>query len=150
MELIKDLGIRRLYNWKRGERFGLFRCPVCGELVEKITKDALKAKWCSHKCYAKMRTQRGPYKRKIISRKYVYIYKPNHPHAIGTKKLYVAEHRLVMEDYLGRYLTSSEIVHHKDENTLNNTISNLELMTAIKHNKYHSQKRGRKNGVFTV
>ena len=50
--------------------------------------------------------------------KYVYIYNPEHPNAIGTRKLYVAEHRILMEKKIGRLLTKDEIVHHKDENTL--------------------------------
>lgn len=48
-----------------------------------------------------------------------------HPHA--TKSGYVREHRLVMEKMIGRYLLPSEVVHHKDENTANNSPDNLEL-----------------------
>lgn len=86
---------------------------------------------------------RGSYKpdRKIMNKKYVYIYKPGHPNAIGTRKLYVAEHRLVMEEKIGRYLTSEEIVHHKDENTLNNSLSNLQIMTPSEHSKHHQNFR---------
>lgn len=42
----------------------------------------------------------------------------------GKRKL---EHRAVMESHLGRPLGRTEVVHHKDGNKLNNTISNLEL-----------------------
>jgi len=41
---------------------------------------------------------------------------------------YVYRHIIVMEKHLGRYLRKGEVVHHKDENTLNNDISNLELL----------------------
>lgn len=63
---------------------------------------------------------------------------PNHPHCDG--KGYIREHILVMEKYLGRYLTEDEVVHHIDENKLNNDISNLQLMTKYEHKCYHSSK----------
>ena len=149
MELINDLGQRKQGN--RNYRFASFKCEYCNNIVEKIKRDGLKAKACSHKCYAKNRKPRGAYKEKIMINKYRYIYKPEHPYAIGTKKLYVAEHRLVMEDCLGRYLTNYEIVHHRDEDTLNNDISNLELMTISEHNCHHSTDRKRnKDGKFTI
>jgi HNH endonuclease len=147
MKLIKDLGIKAATN--RNYRYGLFKCPCCKKKVEKIMKDGIVADYCSHKCYASRRIKRGNYKSHIMSNKYRYIYKPDHPVAIGTKKLYVAEHRLVMEAHLGRFLTRDEVVHHKDENTLNNELSNLQLMTPSEHSSYHSQKRAKhKNGKF--
>lgn len=150
MELIEDIGIRKKEGWNRGERFGLFLCGICGQKVEKIKKDGLKAKQCSHACYSKTRKRRGPYEKKIISKKYVYIYKPDHPQAVGTKKLYMAKHRLMMEEKLGRYLTKAEIVHHINEDTMDNRIENLELMTASDHCKHHVNKRSRENGKFKV
>lgn len=56
---------------------------------------------------------------------YWYVYSPDHP--MATKAGYVAEHRLVMSNHLQRLLEKSEVVHHKDGNTQNNDLSNLEL-----------------------
>lgn len=56
---------------------------------------------------------------------YVLVKTPDHPFA--TKGGYVREHRLVMEHHLGRYLDQNEVVHHKDKNKQNNTLSNLEV-----------------------
>ena len=69
---------------------------------------------------------------------YKMIYLPIHPPCDG--KGYIREHILVMEKYLGRYLTEDEIVHHIDENKLNNDINNLKLMTKYEHKCYHSSK----------
>ncbi|MBT8366534.1 MAG: HNH endonuclease [Deltaproteobacteria bacterium] len=56
---------------------------------------------------------------------YRYIYMPDHPHC--TKAGYVLEHRLVMEDKLGRHLLPTEVCHHRDGDRLNNSASNLEV-----------------------
>jgi hypothetical protein len=47
------------------------------------------------------------------------------------------EHRIVMEQHLGRPLLKTEIVHHKDHNRLNNAIENLELMRSHKAHREH-------------
>lgn len=59
---------------------------------------------------------------------YVMIWNPTHPNAKGGhNKSYVAEHRMVMSNYLGRPLLRSEQVHHKNGHRDDNRIENLEL-----------------------
>lgn len=41
--------------------------------------------------------------------------------------------RLLMEEKLGRKLTSNEIVHHIDENPFNDKLDNLEVLTRSEH-----------------
>lgn len=69
--------------------------------------------------------------RKIRRDGYILVSAPSgHPHGISSgknKSKYILEHRLVMEQHLGRYLQPTEVVHHIDENPSNNDISNLRL-----------------------
>lgn len=61
---------------------------------------------------------------------YVKIYAPNHPSKENGK--YILEHRLVMEEHLGRFLENEETVHHKNGIRDDNRLENLELW-ASKH-----------------
>ena len=60
--------------------------------------------------------------------KYWYVYRPDHPHA--TKQRRVAEHRLVMEAALGRYLLPTEVVHHRNGDPGDNRPENLEVFAS--------------------
>jgi hypothetical protein len=55
--------------------------------------------------------------------KYISIYQPYHP-LCNSKKL-VAEHRLITEKHLNRFLDKKECIHHIDGNRTNNKIENL-------------------------
>jgi hypothetical protein len=73
---------------------------------------------------------------------YFYVYSPDHPYA--TKCKYVAEHRLIMEKYLGRYLIPKEDIHHINGNHTDNRIENLQLFPSRStHIKYEG------SGVWT-
>ena len=60
------------------------------------------------------------------------------------KGRYVYEHRLIMEQYLGRLLTPDEVVHHINGDVLDNRLANLEVVDRRKHSSFHSAGRGRK------
>jgi hypothetical protein len=75
------------------------------------------------------------------------------PGTNGEPGKYQYEHDLIMEKKLGRKLRPNEIVHHKDGDPNNNSISNLAVMTRAEHNKedkkHHDggRTKGSENGV---
>jgi hypothetical protein len=62
---------------------------------------------------------------------YVEIYCPDHPNR-RKHSPYVLEHRLVMEQKLGRFLSPKEVVHHKNGDKTDNRPSNLEVFASNK------------------
>jgi hypothetical protein len=74
---------------------------------------------------------------------YRHLLRPDHPNA--NQHGYVKEHRLVVELDLGRRLTDSEVVHHKDRDRLNNSLDNLEVLTQAEHARLHSVDRWTKH-----
>jgi len=103
-------------------------------------------RFCSHSCaskYMHIHNEHHPFQKlgkdnmhweggRITRNGYVFIFTPNHPskghtkHKDGLTK-YIAEHRLVIEEHLGRYLYPWERVHHKNGIKDDNRIENLEL-----------------------
>lgn len=80
---------------------------------------------------------------------YILAKAPYHPNA--NSRGYVAVHRLIMENKLGRYLDKrTELVHHIDGNRENNAIDNLKLTTPQEHfmNEHYSGRN--ENGQFVA
>lgn len=68
--------------------------------------------------------------RKVRKDGYIMILAPEGHPARHAAYPYVLEHRLVMEQHLGRYLDPEEVVHHVDGDPSNNDIENLQLFAS--------------------
>jgi len=124
----------------------LIKCSCgCNEFIHSINKLGKPARFKNHHNSNNPETHAHWKGGRIInSQGYVLIYKPKHPFC--TRDGYVREHRLVMEEHIGRYLEPNEIVHHKNGNIKDNRIENLELYkTNSSHfkNCHINQKRNR-------
>lgn len=72
----------------------------------------------------------------IDDKGYVRVLKTDHPKNI---RGYAYEHRLVMEEYLRRYLEPWETVHHINEIKVDNRLDNLFLCSHREHSAIHKE-----------
>ena len=141
-------------------------CTTCGKIVKRRPSEIKSSKtgkfFCSTKCFATWRDNRikcvcpvcgKPF---VIGKKYFAKYTNNFCSSscygisqrtyTPNKEGYITykingngcrEHRVVMEAYIGRKLTDSEVVHHINGNPADNRIENLKIMTGPEHAYHH-------------
>lgn len=56
---------------------------------------------------------------------------------MARKDGYIMEHRLIVARALGRYLKQSEVVHHRNHDPQDNSMSNLELFASNQDHKLY-------------
>jgi len=116
------------------------KCKHCSSEFEcKLSRlRAGGGKYCSQSCRSKHKSgTRSPFfkgKPWINANGYLEYTDP-----LGSGKKFLV-HRTKMEESIGRKLKSCEVVHHIDNNKLNNDIANLEIMLVSEHVKHHNQK----------
>lgn len=79
--------------------------------------------------------------KKIKKGDYYYALVDYHPKA--TKNNYVLYHRVIMENFLQRFLEPTEEVHHINKMTKDNRIRNLQILTSTEHRRLHAKERGK-------
>lgn len=140
------------YDRRQRYRAIVRACSDCGkeELVRE-TKHSAKCKSCAlkglrkteyHKANLKKNSgKRGTGKGKYrTNHGYIKIRQEDHPFA--DKDGFVEEHRVVMEELIGRPLTSKEVVHHINGRKSDNRPSNLWLFSSRReHMQYHNHAR---------
>jgi hypothetical protein len=77
--------------------------------------------------------------RYVTKRGYILIHSPDHPFRNNHDRVF--EHRLVMEQSLGRFLTKEEAVHHINGVCSDNHLENLKLVNKLLHHKLFHHKR---------
>mgnify|MGYP001574343438 CR=1 FL=1 len=124
-------------------------CLFCKKEFKIYHYEINRAKFCSRKCQTIFISRNKPPRKnlKVIHDKAGYIlqWAPNHPYKYYNK--YYLQHRIIMEKYLGRYLKSTEHIHHKNGVKDDNRIENLKILTKSQHQGLHNHLRTKHSNV---
>lgn len=131
------------YYYSDHKKYGAKYCKCgCGEILSSYRYTYKKG--CHQKGQRNPQWSGG----RILKNGYIYIHMPQHPYAIKTG--YIAEHRFVIEQIIGRHLKSTEIVHHINKNTQDNRPENLKLMPKIQHHSMENTLYSRENLIKQI
>ena len=116
-------------------------CEVCGTPFNiGRAKRGRARRFCSVKCRTVGLRGSGHYHwrggRIERASGYVWIHLPNHPNAM--RRGYVLEHILVAAQILSRPILPGEHVHHRNGIKNDNRPENLQILTAIEHQRLHA------------
>lgn len=78
--------------------------------------------------------------KEYLKKGYKVVHCQNHP--FSSKKGYIQQHRLIVEEFIGRYLTKREVIHHINRIKTDNRIENLMIFkSSSEHLLFHLRLR---------
>ncbi|MBU2060061.1 MAG: hypothetical protein KKB38_20315 [Gammaproteobacteria bacterium] len=133
-----DLGIKT-HTW-----YIFYPCTICGKprWVQAVGKPLHQRRDRCYSCAGKENAKKwdkyrndGIIYHPSVNRTWVRLEKDD-PYYLMTTNSYVPRARLVLAQHLNRCLTSSEIVHHKNLDTNDDSLENLEVCSIDEHAKH--------------
>lgn len=130
--------------WKKrsnatGYEQKIINCAICNKELQVIRCLALTKKYCSIQCRndsqkLRPREMHPSWKggKPMFYKGYMYIT------VNGKKRL---QHRVIMEEHIGKALTKSEHIHHINGNKIDNRIENLMIVSNKDHGQLHKINR---------
>lgn len=82
-----------------------------------------------------------------IGKNRIGVYVPTHPKA--NNRGYVLRYRYIVEQYLNRYLTEQEEIHHINGNKCDDRLDNLQIISCSEHTKLHMKQKNRRSPQTT-
>jgi endogenous inhibitor of DNA gyrase (YacG/DUF329 family) len=116
----------------------VIECAFCKKHFSVALSKSIGRKYCSKSCdnddnkYPTLDRLHNGRNVRINQHGYLWIYEPTHPKSF---RGYVAEHRWLIEQKIGRLLERREHVHHKNGDKQDNRMDNLQLLGINEHMK---------------
>jgi len=143
-EKLPEIGERRKgrevgYSPSNTQNYGWQACPDCGKerwvALRKDTSPVYRCHPCSLKSISGANSYNWKGGERRTSKGYIEVTlsPDSFFYSMKNKSHYVLEHRLIMAQHLGRSLHPWEIVHHKNNNKIDNRIENLQLVSDVGH-----------------
>lgn len=106
----------------------IVKCKQCGKEFYSTRNE-----FCSQKCVYDYKSEHSPHKT-YTENGYIVVHKRGY-----NKRGNAKQHRLIMEEHLGRKLLKDEVVHHINGDKKDNRIENLRVMSRTEHSKLHRE-----------
>ena len=121
---------------KRVKEWAIYHEMICKGCSDKYVSPYKRVKYCTQLCQNQHNKQFGKNHwrwkggKANVASGYIMVRE-------STGK-YVFQHRLIMEQHLGRKLTNNEVTHHINGIRNDNRLKNLQLMTRKEHAHHHA------------